>query len=116
MRHKKDIRKLSRNKSHRRSLLRNMAISFLQHKKIITTQAKAKQLKRVLERLITAGKTKSPANTRRINAYLNHSSSTAIVMELGQKFKERRGGYIRIIKLNRRCGDASKMAMIQMVE
>ena len=58
MRHKKDIRKFSRNKSHRKSLLKNMAISFIQNKRIITTEAKAKQLKRVVEKLITTGKTK----------------------------------------------------------
>ncbi|HOC02291.1 MAG TPA: 50S ribosomal protein L17 [Candidatus Ratteibacteria bacterium] len=116
MRHKKDIRKFSRNKSHRKSLLRNMAISFIQNKRIITTEAKAKQLKRVVEKLITTGKTKDLASIRKINAYLNHPETTAMVIELGQKFKERNGGYIKIIKIGCRSGDASKMAVIQMVE
>mgnify|MGYP000930730933 FL=1 len=116
MRHKKDVRKFSRNKSNRKSLLRNMSISLIQNKRIITTEAKAKQLKRVVEKLITTGKTKDLASIRKINAYLNHPETTAMVIELGQKFKERNGGYIKIIKIGCRSGDASKMAVIQMVE
>ncbi|MGB9642516.1 MAG: 50S ribosomal protein L17 [Candidatus Ratteibacteria bacterium] len=116
MRHKKDIRKLGRNKSHRKSLLRNMAISFFQNKKVMTTEAKARQLRRVVERLITIGKKQDLASIRRVNAYLNHPATTKIVMDLGQKFKERNGGYTKIIKVDRRRGDASKMAIIQMVE
>ncbi|HPP67138.1 MAG TPA: 50S ribosomal protein L17 [bacterium] len=116
MRHKKNVVRLGRNKSHRKSLSRNMAIGFFQNKKIITTQARAKQLKPVLERLITIGKDPTPANVRRINAYLNHLSSTRIAVELGQRFKERNGGYIKIIKLGYRRGDASKMAIIKIVE
>ncbi|HOK79358.1 MAG TPA: 50S ribosomal protein L17 [bacterium] len=116
MRHKKDIRKLGRNKSHRKSLLRNMAISFFQNKKIMTTEAKAKQLRTVVERLITTGKKQDLASIRKVNSYLNHPATTKIVMDLGQKFKERNGGYTKIIKVDRRRGDASKMAIIQMVE
>jgi large subunit ribosomal protein L17 len=93
-----------------------MAISFFQNKKVMTTEAKAKQLKRVVERLITIGKNQNLASIRRINSYLNHQPTTKIVLELGQKFKDRKGGYTRIIKVDRRRGDASKMALIQMVE
>jgi len=116
MRHKKNIRKFGRNKSHRRSLLRNMTISFFQNKKVMTTEAKAKQLKRMVERLITAGKKQDLVSIRKINSYLNHPATTKIVMDLGKKFEGRKGGYTKIIKVDRRRGDASKMAIIQMVE
>ncbi|MCM8764367.1 MAG: 50S ribosomal protein L17 [Candidatus Omnitrophica bacterium] len=116
MRHKRKIRKLGKNLSHRRSILRNLAISFFQNKRIVTTEAKSKQLRSVVEKLITTGKNQNLASIRKINSYLNHPATTRIVMELGQKFKDRKGGYTRIIKVDRRRGDASKMAIIQMVE
>ncbi len=116
MRHKKKIRRLSRNKSARKSLLRNLAISFFQNKKLITTEAKAKELRSVVEKLITTAKDQNLASIRKINSYLNHPATTKLVMDLGQKFKERNGGYTRIIKLDRRRGDGSKMALIQIVE
>lgn len=116
MRHKKKIRRLGRNKSHRKSLLKNLAISFFQNRKIRTTEAKAKQLRGVVEKLITAGKKQDIASIRKINSYLNHPSSTKVVLDIAQKMKDRKGGYTRIIKVDRRRGDSSKMAIIQMVE
>lgn len=116
MRHKKSIKRLGRNYSHRKSLLRNMAISFFQNKRIVTTEAKAKQLKSIVERLITKGKEQNLSGIREINSYLNHPQTTRIVVDIAQKLKDRKGGYTRIIKINRRRGDASKMAIIQMVE
>ncbi|MCM8758687.1 MAG: 50S ribosomal protein L17 [Candidatus Omnitrophica bacterium] len=116
MRHKRKIRRLGRNKSHRKSLLRNLTISFFQHKKIRTTQAKAKQLRSIVEKLITTGKKQDLASIRKINSYLNHPTTTKIVLDIAQKMKDRKGGYTRIIKVDRRRGDSSKMAIIQMVE
>lgn len=116
MRHKKKVRRLGRNKSHRKSLLRNLAISFFQNKRVRTTQAKAKQLRCIVEKLITVGKKQDLASIRKINSYLNHPDTTRIVLDLAQKMKDRNGGYTRIIKLNCRRGDSSKMAIIQMVE
>ncbi len=116
MRHKKNVRRMGRNKSQRKGMLRNLVISFFQSKKVITTEARAKQIRSVVERLITTGKNRDLASIRNINSYLNHPATTRIVIELGQKLKDRNGGYTRIIKVNRRRGDASKMSIIQMVE
>ncbi|MCX7704805.1 MAG: 50S ribosomal protein L17 [bacterium] len=116
MRHKKKIRRLGRNKSHRKSLLRNLTISFLQNKKLKTTEAKAKQLRSIVEKLITTGKKQDIASIRKINSYLNQPGSTKIVLDISQKMRDRKGGYTRIIKVDRRRGDASRMAIIQIVE
>ncbi|MCM8765210.1 MAG: 50S ribosomal protein L17 [Candidatus Omnitrophica bacterium] len=116
MRHKRKIRKFGRNLSYRKSLLRNLVISFFQNKRIVTTEAKAKQLRSIAEKLITVGKNQDLASVRKINSYLNHPATTRKVVEIGQKLKDRKGGYTRIIKANCRRGDASKMAIIQIVE
>ncbi|MCM8814876.1 MAG: 50S ribosomal protein L17, partial [Candidatus Omnitrophica bacterium] len=87
MKHRKKIRRLGRNLSHRKSILKGLAISFFQNKRIVTTEAKAKQLRNVVEKLITAGKNNNLVSIRKINSYLNHPATTRIVMELGQRFK-----------------------------
>jgi len=115
MRHKKDVRRLGRNKSHRKSLMRNMAISFFQQKRIVTTEAKAKELRRTVERLITIGKKQDQSSWRRIDAFLNHPETTKIVLELGTKYLDRKGGYTRIIRLDSRTGDGGRTAIIQLV-
>lgn len=115
MRHKKDIRKLSRNKSHRKALIRNMSISFFEHKKIQTTEAKAKELRRTVEKLITIGKKGDLASLRQINSFLNHSPSLSRVREISEQYKDRNGGYTRIIKMPPRKGDNSEMVVIKLV-
>ena len=115
MRHKKDIRKLGRNKAQRKSLIRNMAISFFAYQKIETTEAKAKELRRTVERLITMGKKQDLASIRRISSFLNHAPSVKKVQELGQKYRERSGGYTQVIKTSPRRGDASEMAILQLI-
>ncbi len=116
MRHKKNIRKIGRNKSHRKALVRNMAISFFEHAEITTTEAKAKELQRTVEKIITLGKTGDLASYRRINSILSHAPSIAKVKELAGKCKDRNGGCTRIIKLAPRPGDNSKMAVIRLVQ
>jgi len=115
MRHKKDVRKLGRNKSQRKSLMRNMAISFFRYRKIVTTEAKAKELKRTVERLITIGKKQDAASWRRIDTFLSHPATTRIVQEIGAKYIERKGGYTQIVRLVPRRGDGGARALIQLV-
>jgi len=115
MRHKKDIRKLSRTKSHRKALIRNMSISFFKHEQIKTTQAKAKELRRTVEKLITVGKKGDLASLRAINAVLNHTQSLSRVREIADKYKDRNGGYTQIIKMASRKGDSAEMVIIKLV-
>jgi large subunit ribosomal protein L17 len=116
MRHKKNIRKIGRNKSHRKALVRNMAISFFEHAEMRTTEVKAKELQRIVEKIITLGKAGDLASYRRINSMLNHAPSIAKVKEISEKCKDRNGGCTRIIKLAPRPGDNSKMAVIRLVQ
>jgi len=115
MRHKKDIRKLSRNKSHRKALMRNMSISFFEHKQIKTTEAKAKELRRTVEKLITIGKKGDLASARQINTLLNHAPSISRVKEISGQYMDRNGGYTQIIKLSPRKGDSAEMVVIKLV-
>jgi large subunit ribosomal protein L17 len=115
MRHKKKIRKLGRNKSHRKALTRNMAVSFFQYREIETTEAKAKELQKTVEKIITLGKKGDLASYRRINSLLNHSQSLKYVREVSEQYKDRNGGYTRIIKLPPRTGDNARMAIIKLV-
>jgi large subunit ribosomal protein L17 len=115
MRHKRNIKKLGRNKSQRKSLIRNLAISFFQNKKVVTTQARAKQLCRVIENLITIAKAQNLTSIRRINTILNHYQTTKIVKDLGLQYKERNGGYTQIIKKGNRKGDAGETVIIKLI-
>ncbi len=115
MRHKIKIRKIGRNKSHRKALTRNMAISFFQYKEIETTEVKAKELQGTVEKIITLGKAGDLASYRRINSMLSHSPSLKRVREISEQYKDRNGGYTRIIKLSPRTGDNAKMAIIKLV-
>jgi large subunit ribosomal protein L17 len=115
MRHKKDMRGFGRNKSQRHSLLRNLTLNFFQSKTLTTTEARAKQLRRTAERLISIAKKQDLTSVRQINAYLNHPPTTRIVKALGAKYGERKGGYTRIVKLGARKGDGSEMVVIQLV-
>lgn len=117
MRHQLSGRQLSRNSSHRWAMLKNMAASLLQHETIRTTLPKAKELRRVVEPLITLSKTDSLANRRRAFSKLRDEAVvTKLFEDLGPRFKARAGGYTRILKMDPRPGDNAPMALMQLVE
>ena len=117
MRHNKKFKHLSRTASHRQSLLANMAISLIMHKRITTTLAKAKALKKYVEPLITRSKTDTTTSRRVVFRYLqNKYAVTELFKEISTKVADRPGGYTRIIKLGTRQGDAAEMAFIELVD
>jgi large subunit ribosomal protein L17 len=117
MRHRNSGRQLSRNASHRHALLRNMATSLLRHETIRTTVPKAKDLRRVVEPLITLAKVDSLAKRRLALARLRDASVVEkLFADLGPRFKARAGGYTRILKMEPRPGDSADMALMQLVE
>lgn len=117
MRHQLSGRQLSRNSSHRSAMLKNMAASLLQHETIRTTVPKAKELRRVVEPLITLGKRDSQANRRVAFARLRDEAVvTKLFEDLGPRFKARAGGYTRILKMDPRPGDSAPMALMQLVD
>jgi len=117
MRHRNSGRQLSRNSSHRHALLRNMATSLLRHETIRTTVPKAKELRRVVEPLITLAKIDSAAKRRLAYSRLRDESVVEKLFgELGPRFKARAGGYTRILKMEPRPGDSADMALMQLVE
>ncbi|MBU1149039.1 50S ribosomal protein L17 [Patescibacteria group bacterium] len=117
MRHRKKGKILGRKKAQRVALFRTQAKSFFQHGKITTTEAKAKQLKSFLEKLITTGKKDNLASLRRLISSLNSTViAKKIIKEVSPKYIDRKGGYLRVIKLNRRKGDGAKVAKIEYVE
>ncbi len=117
MRHQLSGRQLSRNSSHRSAMLKNMAASLLQHETIRTTVPKAKELRRVVEPLITLGKSDSQANRRVAFARLRDEAVvTKLFEDLGPRFKARAGGYTRILKMDPRPGDSAPMALMQLVD
>ena len=115
MRHKKDIKKLGRNKSHRKALMRNLTISFFQNQKVITTVPKAKQLKRIVERLITLAKKGTLSDIRRINQFLNHPQTVKKIVDVSKRYSDRNGGYTQIIKVGFRRGDGAEKAIIKLL-
>ena len=117
MRHRKSGRKLGRNSSHRKAMFRNMAMSLVQHETIKTTLPKAKELRRVVEPLITLAKEDGVANRRLAFDRLRDKAAVGkLFTDLGPRFKERPGGYIRILKMGPRAGDAAPMALVQLVD
>ena len=117
MRHKKSGRKLGRNSSHRKAMFRNMATSLVHHETIKTTVPKAKELRRVIEPLITLAKVDGVANRRLAFSRLRDKAAVGkLFTELGPRFKERPGGYLRILKIGPRPGDAAPMAIVQLVD
>ena|SRR5579862_1849766 len=117
MRHQLSGRQLSRNSPHRRAMLRNMAASLLRHETIRTTLPKAKELRRVVEPLITLAKSDNEARRRLAFARLRDAEVVAkLFSDLGQRFRARPGGYTRILHMLPRPGDAAPMALIQLVE
>jgi len=117
MRHRHSGRQLGRNSSHRKAMFKNMAVSLLRHEIIRTTLPKAKELRRVVEPLITRGKQDSVANRRIIFARTRDSEITAkLFTEIGPRYQDRPGGYIRILKCGFRKGDRAPMAYVELVD
>ncbi len=117
MRHRNSGRKLSRNTSHRKALLRNMVTSLLDHERIQTTDAKAKELRGVADRMITLGKRGDLHARRQALAVIRDKDVTAkLFSELADRYRERPGGYTRIIKAGRRAGDAAPVSIIELVD
>lgn len=117
MRHRKSGRQLNRNSSHRQAMFRNMAGSLVKHEIIKTTLPKAKELRRVIEPLITMAKSDSVANRRLAFARTRDAEVVGkLFSDLGQRYNERPGGYTRIIKCGYRTGDKAPMAYIELVD
>ena len=117
MRHRKSGRKLGRNSSHRKAMFRNMASSMLKHETIRTTLPKAKELRRVVEPLITLAKEDSVANRRLAYVRLRDKDAVGkLFSELGPRFMDRPGGYLRILKTGPRPGDAAPMAIVMLTD
>ena len=110
------MRNLRRNSAQRRAMLRNMTTSVLKYGKIETTEPKAKEVRRMVEKMITLGKAGNLAAYRQALAYLTEEDVvTKLFTEIAEKYADRQGGYTRIILLNQRRGDAAQMARIELV-
>jgi large subunit ribosomal protein L17 len=117
MRHQLSGRQLSRNSSHRRALMRNMCVALLRQETIRTTLPKAKELRRVVEPLITLGKTDTLPGRRRAWITLRDDGLVEkLFADIGPRFRTRAGGYTRILKMEPRVGDNASMALMQLVE
>ena len=117
MRHRKSGRSLGRKSAHRRAMFRNMAASLIEHERIATTLPKAKELRRVVEPLITLAGEDGVARRRLAFSRLrNRQAVGKLFTELGPRYRERPGGYLSILKNGRRAGDAAPMAIVRLVE
>ena len=117
MRHRNGLRKLNRTSSHRQAMFRNMANSLLQHEVIKTTLPKAKELRRVVEPMITLGKKPSLANRRlAFDRLRDRDMVVKLFDELGPRFSSRNGGYLRILKCGFRDGDNAPMAYVELLD
>lgn len=117
MRHRKAGRQLNRNSSHRKAMFKNMAASLFEHELIKTTLPKAKELRRVAEPLITMAKQDSVARRRQAFARLRDDAAVGkLFTELGPRYRERNGGYLRILKCGFRPGDRAPMAFVELVD
>ena len=117
MNHRKTGRKLGRSVAHRKALFRNMVTSLLQHEQIRTTDAKAKELRGIAERMITLGKRGTLHARRQALETIRRKDVTSKNFdELAERYRERPGGYTRVIKLGRRPGDAAEMSIIELVD
>ena len=116
MRHKIAGRKLGRNPSHRRAMLRNLVTSFLQHERLVTTLPKAKELRPLAEKMITLGKRDTLHARRQVSAYLLDDSTAKKVFDtIAPRFSDRPGGYSRIVRLGPRVGDGADVAVIELL-
>ncbi len=117
MRHKALSRKFGRDSSHRKAMFRNMTVSLMQHEIIKTTVAKAKELRRVAEPMITMAKNDSASRRQMaFNRLRDRAIVTKLFNELGPRYKERPGGYLRILKCGFRAGDNAPMAIVELVD
>ena len=117
MRHRKSGRRLGRTSSHRKAMYRNMAVSLIRHEIIKTTLEKAKELRRVVEPIITLGKVDEPAKRRLAFDRLRDREIVGkLFNELGIRYQERPGGYVRILKSGLRAGDKATMAIVELVD
>src|SRR5215470_4872626 len=116
MRHLNSGRKLSRNTSHRRALLRNLVTSFLDSGRMMTTLPKAKEIRPLAEKMITLGKRDTLHARRQVQAYLlKEATAKKVFSTIAPKFADRKGGYSRIIKLGNRKGDGADLAIIELL-
>ena len=117
MRHRHGLRKLNRTSSHRLAMLRNMTVSLLRHEAIKTTVPKAKELRRVVEPILTLGKTDNLSNKRlAFNRLRDREMVIKLFAELGPRYANRNGGYLRILKMGFRHGDNAPMAFIELLD
>ncbi len=117
MRHRNSGRQLNRNSSHRKAMFRNMAVSLFDHEVIKTTLPKAKELRRVAEPLITLAKQDSVSNRRVAFSRIRDKAAVGkLFADLGPRYKERPGGYLRILKCGFRTGDKAPMAYVELVD
>ena len=117
MRHLKAGRKLNRTSAHRKALFRNMVTSLIEHEQVRTTDAKAKELRRIADRMITLGKRGSLHARRQALSYIrSRTAVTKLFDEVAARFRERPGGYTRVVKLGHRHGDAAPMSVIELTD
>jgi len=117
MRHLKAGRKLNRTSAHRKALFRNLVTSLIEHEQVRTTDAKAKELRRIADRMITLGKRGSLHARRQALSYIrSRSVVTKLFEEVAARFKERPGGYTRVVKIGHRHGDAAPMSVIELTD
>ena len=117
MRHRNGLRKLNRTSSHRLAMLRNMTVSLLKHEAIKTTLPKAKELRRVVEPMITLGKNPTLANKRlAFDRLRDRDIVVKLLAEIGPRYATRPGGYLRILKCGFRVGDNAPMAFVELVD
>ncbi|MFN2427051.1 MAG: 50S ribosomal protein L17 [Candidatus Binatia bacterium] len=117
MRHLNAGRKLSRNSSHRHALMRNMVTSLIEHGRIRTTDAKAKEVRRWADRMVTLGKQGTIAARRRARAFVQTDAAVSkLFAEVAPRFANRAGGYTRIIKIGQRAGDAAPISILEFTE
>ena len=117
MRHRISGRQLGRNSSHRKAMFRNMSASLVEHELIKTTLPKAKELRRVIEPLITIAKVDSVANRRLVSARIQNKVAVGkLFSDLGKRYASRPGGYVRILKCGFRPGDKAPMAYVELVD
>ncbi|AAX17012.1 50S ribosomal protein L17 [Borrelia hermsii] len=117
MKTKVGFNRLNRKSSHRKALLKNMVISLFKHEKITSTKAKLSEVKRFAEKLITRAKIDSVHNRREVSKFIHDKFIlNKLFTKISPIFKERKGGYVRVIKLGRRYGDAAEMAILELVD
>src|SRR5262249_5862839 len=117
MRHQARSRRLSRSSAHRWAMVRNMVTSLLEHGRVETTDAKAKEVRRVAERMITLGKRGTlHARRRALRVIRDRGVAARVFGDLADRFRERPGGYTRVLKLRQRIGDAAPLSILELVE